>query len=81
MRVRWEVKRNKMEDRGTEAGGAIEEKKVAVIAVEVKEGKWDYSWRRCGRAFRVEDRNSKDEWTKTIEEVKKYLEEVKERDW
>lgn len=69
-----------MGDRETEAAGTIKDKKDAVITIEVKEGDWNYSWRRCGRTFRVEDRNNKDEWTKAIEEVKAYLEEVREQD-
>jgi len=55
------------------------EKKGATIKIEIEEGKWNYSWKRQGRTFHVEDRNSEDEWTKVIEEVKKYLEEAKEQ--
>jgi len=56
------------------------EKKEAIIKIEVEEGQWNYSWKRQGRTFRVEDKNSKDEWTKVIEEVKKYLDGLKEQD-
>ena len=69
-----------MDDIGTEVAGTSEEKKDAVIKIEIEEGKWNYSWSRQGRTFRIEDRNNKDEWTKVIEDVKAYLEEIKGQD-
>jgi len=58
----------------------MENKKEAIIKIEIEEGQWNYSWKRQGRTFHVKDKQSKDDWTKVIDEVKKYLEEVKEQE-
>jgi len=58
----------------------MESKKEAIIKIEIEEGQWNYSWKRQGRTFHVKDKQSKEEWTKVIGEVKTYLEEVKEQD-
>jgi len=55
------------------------EKKGATIKIEIEEGKWNYSWKRQGRTFHIEDNQNKEDWTKTIEEMKRYLEEIKKQ--
>ena len=56
------------------------DKKEATIKIEIIEKTGEGQWNYKDRTFHVEDRNSKEEWSKVIKEVVKYLEEAKEQD-